>query len=53
MNLETERTLEIDEYNACSNATRQELYDCLNNTNLQRDQDPDELLYNMETTRAK
>ena len=38
-----------DEYNACTNAPRQELYGCLIDTNLQRYQDPDEFLYNMQT----
>ena len=42
-----------ENYNACSNATRQELYDCLNNTKLQRGQDPDEFLYRMETARNR
>ena len=38
-----------EKYNACSNATRQELYDSLNNTNLHRGQDPDEFLYHLQT----
>ena len=42
-----------EKYNACSNATRQELYDSLNNTKLQRGQDPDEFLYRMETARNR
>ena len=42
-----------EKYNACSNATRQELYDSLGNTKLQRGQDPDEFLYHMETARNR
>ena len=42
-----------ENYNACSNATRQELHDCLNSTKSQRGQDPDEFLYNMETARNR
>ncbi|CAN0290502.1 unnamed protein product, partial [Scytosiphon promiscuus] len=42
-----------EKYNASSNATRQELYDCLNSTKLQMGQDPDEFLYRMETARNR
>ena len=42
-----------EKYNACSNATRQELYDSLNNTNLHRGQDPDEFLYHLQTARNR
>ena len=42
-----------EKYNACSNATRQELYDCMNGTKLQGAQDPDEFLYRMETARNR
>ena len=42
-----------EKYNICSNATRQGLYDSLNNTNLQQGQDPDEFLYHMETARNR
>lgn len=42
-----------DKYDACSNATRQELDDCLHNTKLRRGQDPDEILFIMETTRNR
>ena len=36
--------------NACSNATRQELHDCLNNTKIEN---PDEFLYRIETARNR
>lgn len=42
-----------EKYNACSNATRQELLDCLNNTKLQRGQEPDEFLHHMEAARNR
>lgn len=46
------KTLE-EKDNACSNVTRQELHDCLNNTELQRGQEPDEFLRHMEAARNR